>query len=247
MGWETGPLIFVFIGINMATYINLVNELLRRLNEVQIDLANFVTTKNVQSLAKDAINSSIREILQEAQEWPFTLVTYEHTLEVGTKTYSFPSDFSKADWDTFYLTNAQSAYPTKLPSISYESYINDRRSLDDVAGAGGHSKPDTVYKTQEDKFGVTPIPDNTYVVEYRYWKVPADLSESGDVCIIPDRFKHVVIDGAMMYLMHFRSNDQSARLHEDKFRTGIKSMRRLLVDSKDYLSSTVIYRTGSSF
>ncbi|MAO19229.1 MAG: hypothetical protein CMJ25_00635 [Phycisphaerae bacterium] len=70
----------------MATYINLVNELLRRLNEVQIDLANFGTTKNVQSLAKDAVNSSIREILQEAQEWPFTLVTYEHTLEVGTKT-----------------------------------------------------------------------------------------------------------------------------------------------------------------
>jgi hypothetical protein len=231
----------------MATYINLVNELLRRLNEVQIDVDDFTSTKNVQSLAKDAVNSSIREMLQEAQEWPFTLTTYEQTLTAGTKTYAFPADFSKADWETFYLTNAQSAYPMQLPSISYESYISEKRTIDDLAGTGGYSTPDNVYKTQEDKFGVTPVPDKAYIIEYRYWKVPADLTASDDICIVPDRFKHVVIDGAMMYLMHFRSNEQSAMLHADKFKTGIKSMRRLLVDSKDYLSSTVIHRSGSTF
>jgi len=67
VGWETSPLISVTVGINMASYINLVNELLRRLNEVEIGEADFATTKNVQSLAKDSINSSVREILQEAQ------------------------------------------------------------------------------------------------------------------------------------------------------------------------------------
>ena len=231
----------------MATYINLVNELLRRLNEVQIDVDDFLSTKNVQSLAKDAINSSVREMLQEAQEWPFTLTTYEQTLIAGTKTYDFPSDFSKVDWETFYLTNAQSAYPMQLLSISYESYISEKRTIDDLAETGDYSAPDNVYKTQEGKFGVTPIPDKAYIVEYRYWKVPADLTASDDVCIVPDRFKHVVIDGAMMYLMHFRSNEQSAQLHENKFKTGIKSMRRLLVDSKDYLSSTVIHRSGNTF
>ena len=231
----------------MATYINLVNELLRRLNEVEISEADFATTKNVQSLAKDAINSSIREILQDAQEWPFTLVTYQQTLSSGTSTYDFPSDFSKADWETFYLTNAVSAYPTQLPSISYESYVADVRSLDDVAGTGGYGKPTTIYKTQSTKFGVTPPPDASYVIEYSYWKFPTDLTLSSDVCIIPDRFRHVVLDGAMMYLMHFRSNEQSAQLHADKFKKGIKTMRRLLVDSKDYLSSTVINRMGNSF
>lgn len=230
----------------MATYLNLVNELLRRLNEVEISVEDFTSVQNVQALAKDSINSSVREILQEAQEWPFTLVTYEQTLSVGTKTYDFPDDFSKADWETFYLTNAQSAYPTQLPSISYESYVSNRRGFDDVAGVDGYTKPDTIYKTQEGKFGVTPIPDNTYIIEYRYWKVPADLTTGDDVCIIPDRFKHVVLDGAMMYLLHFRSNEQSANIHAAKFKDGIKSMRRLLVDSKDYLSSTVIYKTGGS-
>ena len=224
----------------MATYINLVNELLRRLNEVEISEIDFATTKNVQSLAKDSINSSIREILQEAQEWPFTLVTYEQTLSVGTKTYDFPSDYSKADWESFYLKNTNTTDPGVLKPLSYEQYLSTRRADDDTSGTGGYTKPLNVYKTQEEKFGVTPVPDVAYVIEYKYWKFPADLVLSTDVCIIPDRFKHVIIDGAMMYLMHFRSNDQSAQLHKDKFKTGIKSMRRLVVDSKDSLLSTVM-------
>ena len=224
----------------MATYLNLVNELLRRLNEVEIGESDFATTKNVQSLAKDSINSSIREILQEAQEWPFTLVTYEQTLSVGTKTYDFPSDYSKADWESFYLNNTNTTDPGVLKPLSYEQYLSTRRASDDTSGTGGYTKPLNIYKTQEDKFGVTPIPDVAYVIEYKYWKFPDDLSLSTDVCIIPDRFKHVIIDGAMMYLMHFRSNEQSAQLHKDKFKVGIKSMRRLVVDSKDSLLSTVI-------
>ena len=224
----------------MATYLNLVNELLRRLNEVEIGEADFATTKNVQSLAKDSINSSIREILQEAQEWPFTLVTYEQTLAVGTKTYDFPADYSKADWESFYLKNTNTTDPGVLRPLSYEQYLSTRRVDDDTSGADGYTRPINIYKTQEEKFGVTPVPDVAYVIEYKYWKFPADLVLSTDVCIIPDRFKHVIIDGAMMYLMHFRSNDQSAQLHKDKFKTGIKSMRRLVVDSKDSLLSTVM-------
>ena len=54
----------------MATYLDLTNELLRRLNEVQMDSTDFATARNVQALAKDAINASIREILHSAQEWP---------------------------------------------------------------------------------------------------------------------------------------------------------------------------------
>ena len=68
----------------MSTFLNLTNELLRRLNEVQIDQEDFGSVKNVQALAKDSINSSIREMLQDAQEWPFTLTTYEQTLTAGT-------------------------------------------------------------------------------------------------------------------------------------------------------------------
>lgn len=229
----------------MTTFINLANELLRRLNEVEIGLSDFTSVKNVQSLAKDAVNSSIREILQDSQEWPFTLVTYEQSLTAGVGTYSFPSDFSKVDWDTFYLTTTNNTNPAYLKTMSYDTYLKDVRANNDAAGASGQTLPTNVYKTQETKFGITPVPDKAYTVEYRYWKFPADLTAAEDVSVIPDRFKHVVIDGAMMYMMQFRSNDQSYQLHSVKFAEGIKTMRRLNVDSNDYLSSTAIRSTGS--
>ena len=106
----------------MSTFLSLTNELLRRLNEVQIDQAEFANVKNVQALAKDAINSSIRQMLQDAQEWPFTLVTYEQTLVAGTNTYDFPVDYSKADWDTFYIKQltSENNTPKKLKLITYD-------------------------------------------------------------------------------------------------------------------------------
>jgi hypothetical protein len=234
----------------MATYITLVNELLRRLNEVTINVSDFDSVRNVQGIAKDAINSSVREILQEAQEWPFTLVTYTQVLTAGTNTYDFPADFSKVDWETFYLKALEDATPAALPVITYEMYTRAHRADEDSSGADGRGVPTTVYKTMQDKFGVSPVPDKGYSIEYRYWKYPEDLSLADDVCVVPNRFKHIIIDGAMMYMMRFRSNEQSAAVHQDKFLSGIKTMRRLIVDSPTELYSTMVSRnspTKSSF
>ena len=230
----------------MSTFLSLTNELLRRLNEVQIDQADFANVKNVQALAKDSINSSIRQMLQDAQEWPFTLVTYEQTLVAGTNTYDFPADYSKADWDTFYIKQltSENNTPKKLKLITYDQYLSKFRSVEDLGGNNGRSDPYYVYLTQDTKFGVTPIPNAAYVIEYRYWKYPADLTAYDDTAIIPDRFKHVVIDGAMMYMMLFRSNEQSASMHSKKFEDGIKMMRRLVVDQHINVISTVIQRSN---
>jgi len=232
----------------MSTFLSLTNELLRRLNEVQIDQADFANVKNVQALAKDAINSSIRQMLQDAQEWPFTLVTYEQTLVAGTNAYNFPADYSKADWDTFYIKQltSENNTPKKLNLITYDQYLTYYRSVEDLSGETGRTDPDYVYMTQDTKFGVTPVPDASYVVEYRYWKYPADLVAYDDTAVIPDRFKHVVIDGAMMYMMLFRSNEQSATMHSQKFEDGIKMMRRLVVDQSVNVISTIITKPTST-
>ena len=79
-----------------------------------------------------------------------------------------------------------------------------------------------------------------------YYKFPADLSAFNDTAIIPDRFKHVLIDGAMMYMMRFRSNEQSAAMHQNNFEDGIKLMRRVLVDEPLRVRSTVVDRINSS-
>ena len=234
----------------MATYVALTNELLRRLNEVTLDIAcdGFDSVRNVQALAKDAVNNAIRNIIQTGQEWPFLKTTYTQTLTAGTREYSFPSDYSSADWETFYLKKLSSVdnTPMHLPTISYDEYIQKYRQVDDTGDAAGIAAPNLIYQTNESKFGVTPIPNAAYEVEYVYWSFPLDLSLYNDVAVIPDRFKHVVIDGAMMYMMRFRSNDQSAAIHQQNFENGIRSMRRVLIDEPLNVRSTVLQKSKSS-
>ena len=64
--------------------------------------------------------------------------------------------------------------------------------------------------------------------------------------IIPDRFKYIIVDGAMVYMMRFRSNEQSASIHQQKFKEGIKVMRRLLLDDPLVMRSTMIHRPRTS-
>ena len=229
----------------MATYISLVNELLRRLNEVTLDIAGdgFDSVRNVQALAKDAVNSSIRLILQDGQEWPFLKTTYTQTLTIGTRQYSFPSDYSSVDWDTFYLKKLASEgnSPMNLKAISFEEYTQLHRSLDDTGSTGA---PNYVYQTYEEKFGVTPVPNAAYEVEYVYWSTPVDMTLYDDTCIIPSRFDHVIVDGAVMFMMRFRSNEQSAAIHQNNFVEGIKAMRRTLLDDDLAVRSTVINRVA---
>jgi hypothetical protein len=225
----------------MSNYVTLVNKLLLRLNEVTLDVGGdgFNTVRGVQALAKDSINNSVREILQEAQEWPFLKNVYTQTLTSGTREYSYPADYSSADIDTFYLKKNVTLdnEPSHLKVINYEEYIQNYRSLDDN---GQESVPRRIYQTYEEKFGVSPTPNGAYEIEYIYWSFPADLSTFSDECVIPTRFDSVIVDGAMMYMMRFRSNDQSAMVHQQKFVEGIRRMRRVLLDDPTYLRSTVL-------
>ena len=229
-----------------TTYLTLVNDLLRRLNEVTLAVSGdgFDTAKNVQAIAKDAINNAIREILQDGHEFPFLKTTTTQTLTAGTGTYDFPTDLASVDWDTFYLRALSSAGNSAkaLSTIPFEQYVRFYKSVEENAGTGGRTVPSVIYQTSEEKFGVTPLPDAAYVIEYVYYKTPDELSAFSSTMIIPDRFKYIVIDGAMVYMMRFRSNEQSAQIHQQKFKEGVKSMRRLLLDDPLSVRSTVITR-----
>ena len=182
---------------------------------------------------------------------PFLKNTYTQTLIASTRKYNFPADYSSADWDTFYIKQLSSKNnsPQRLNVISYENYIQNYRSGDDTGDLiNGEGPPSVVYQTYGEEFGVTPVPNAAYEIEYVYWSYPADLSLYSDIAIIPDRFKHVLIDGAMMFMMRFRSNEQSAAMHQNNFESGVKSMRRVLLDDTLSVRSTMLNKgTINSF
>lgn len=210
-----------------------------------MDTTQFDGARNIQALAKTAVNSSVRELMHSAQEWPFALVTHTQTLATdGTGTYSFPTASSSVDWESFYLKKLAGGnnQPRRLPVLTYTQYLDERRPMEDETEAGGYGVPEAVYQTQENKFGVTPKADQAYQIEYKYWTIPDDMVDVDDVCIIPSRFDNVILDGAMFYTLMFRSNEQGAAIYRDKFDNGIRTMRRLLMDEPLTMRSTMLDR-----
>ena len=232
----------------MSTYLNLTNELLRRMGEVVMDVTDFDNARNIQALAKTAVNSSVREILHNAQEWPFLLTTRTETLTEGVGVYSFPTNTSSVNWDSFYLKQHPTANnnPARLNVITYVDYLKNRRPQDDANGEAGEGVPLVVYQTNDLKFGVSPLPSTNFQIEYQYFLYPNDMVEPSDQCIVPSRFDNIILDGAMFYMLMYRSNEQGAAIYRDKFDLGIRSMRRLLMDDPVYVTSTAITRQGYS-
>jgi hypothetical protein len=232
----------------MANFVSLINQLLVRLNEVALDPLGdgFNTVRGVQALAKDAINSSIQMILQNGQEWPFLKTTTSQTLVAGQTLYSFPADYSDADFDTFFIKKSVGLNNSaaSLGLIPYEDYVQNYRALDDNGSEEGRGVPTVVFKTYDSGFGVTPSPDKGYELEYTYWSLPNDLVAFNDECVIPSLYNYVILDGAMMIMMRFRSNEQSAAMHQQNFEAGIRTMRRILLDEPVKIRSTVVDRNA---
>lgn len=218
------------------------------MGEVTLDVTDFANARNVQALAKTAINSSVREILHSAQEWPFLLSIQTQPLTKGVGVYDFPANTSSVNWDSFYLKQSLTANnsPTQLGVITYVDYLKNRRPRDDASGESGEGPPQVVYQTNDLKFGVSPLPSDGLEIEYQYFSYPDDMINDDDVSIVPSRFDNIVIDGAMFYMLMYRSNEQGAAIYRDKFDLGIRSMRRLLMDDPLYVTSTALNRQSTS-
>lgn len=223
-------------------YIGLTNEVNRRLNEVELTSANFSTATGFYAHIKDAVNAAIRDINHTHYEWPFNHILAEETLTAGTTRYAFPTDASTIDFDTFRIKeNSTFANETvRLGVITYDDYLQRFVDQEYSTDASKRDVPSYVFHAPSLEWGVVPAPDQAYEIAYEYYRIPVDLSSSTDVPSIPERFKQVVLDGAMYHAYMFRSNEQAASLAKAKFEEGIKKMRILLINRYVYMQSTAI-------
>jgi hypothetical protein len=229
-------------------YLDLVNEVNRRLNEVELTSANFSSAVGFYAHNKDAVNAAIRDINHTHYEWPFNHVLAEETLTAGTIRYAFPSDANTIDFDTFRIEeNATFGNATvKLTILSYEDYLSRYIDHEYTTDSSKREVPSYVFHAPSLEYGVVPAPNSAYTIFYEYYRVPVDLSSYSDVPSIPERFRHVIIDGAMAYAYLFRSNEQSAVMSKNKFEEGIKRMRSMLVNRYSYVRSGMINTTQAS-
>ena len=215
-----------------TTFITLVNDALRRLNEVEVIADDFSSVIGFRAQIKDAVNASLHEISQKEYGFPFNYGTGSLTLVAGTESYSLATTFKTADWDSFRINYdaSENHAARKLKQINYDTYLMRFFERDSASAVGDREQPSYVYRTPDNKAGFTPVTDDTYSVSYDYFAYHTDLTASTDAMTVPDAYKHVVVDGALYHGYMFRDNVQQASITKAKFDEGIDRMRTLLIN-----------------
>ncbi len=223
-------------------YLEITNALLRSLNEVELTSANFLTAKAFYAHAKDAVNNALRDINQAGQDWPFNHVEQEDTLTAGENRYSFPTDASKIDFDSFRI-KADSTFgndTVRLKVITYDDYLKHYVDQEYTIDTSVRNVPSMVCQAPSEEYIVIPPPREAYELVYEYYRIPVDLVNPTDVPFVPERYKHVILDGAKYHAYMFRSNEQAANIAKSKFEEGLKRMRTILINRYEYITSTYI-------
>ena len=223
-----------------STYIDLTNALLRRLNEVEIEVADFADVRGVQALAKDAVRASIAKINAAEFEWPFNSAEHSQSLTVGEEDYSWPNFFKSVEWNSFYIVNdgTNTNTTTSLDFVSRDYYYDRLRNADLDAGNSGLDLPKYVFPSHGNGYGVSPSPNKAYVLRFRYFLNYAELLNYDDQTRVPSTYDHVLIAGAMYHMYLFRDNSEMAGIAQQEFMSGIKEMQTLLLNKYASIEDT---------
>ena len=223
------------------TYLDIVNTVLRDTNEVPLTAQQFDNARGFHSFVKEAINRALMDIVNSSTEWswtagmPMNLYISAHSNEVQTERrkviYDFPDGIMDIDWDSIVLTDMRGKETSNLSPISYEEWAHygnaDVLSNRDDADL---ARPKYIYKTKDDKgFGLSPVPDKAYRVQFISYSAPQLLSKSTDVLPFPDRFYTVLVHRARYFAWMFRQNTQQAQMANQDYQLGLRDMKLALI------------------
>ena len=218
-------------------FLGLVNDVNKRLNEVELTTSNFASTTGYYSFVKEAVNSSIRHINQEEFEWPWNHVEEELTLVAGVSRESFPVDAKTLDMQSFRIQrSATLGNGTQyLRPLQYEEYLEKFVDQEYDTGTSNRGLPRHVVRAPSREFILTPEPDKAYTLTYEYYRLGFDLALAVDVPSIPESYRHVIVNGAMYYVYQFRNDGQMANMSKQMFTEGIKYLRSQHINRSDYI------------
>ena len=225
----------------MQTYLDIVNAVLRDINEVPLTATSFNNARGFHAFLKEAVNRALFDIANESEEWPWlasvpfnqdiSMMTNSTNTDRKVAIYDFDSSVSNVDWDTFVIIDEQKRTSHPLTPISYEEW--QRRGSHDLVAYHDDSSlscPSVVYKTKDNSgFGLSPIPDKAYTVNYVSWKAPEFLVKYSDPIPFPDRYYGVLVNRALYYVWRFRDNVNQASLSLDNYTSSLKKMERALI------------------
>lgn len=209
-------------------YLGLVNTVNNRLNEVELLEGNFHSAIGWYSQAKEAVNAAIQHISIQEHQWPFYYVQEDLPLVKGQIRYDYPLLAQSVKMDSFRLTSGLNVaqYSHYLKEEDYEKVLSTNRNIDITTPEIPVGRPDVVFRYPDMSFGVFPAPNDEYNLRFEWYSLPPSLEEPTDTPVIPPQWKHVIVNGAMMYAYLFRGDIETAAMMREVFDTGIKLMRK---------------------
>ena len=225
-----------------TTYIDLCNQVLRRLNEVEIVAGDFPSVRGVHALVKDAVQSSVARLNQSEYSWPFNAAEHTISLVAGQTEYTWPVNYKIADWSSFQIQKNDSlgvGYKS-LQFIERDEWYSRHRDTDYTAGSQGRDVPDFFFASHGSGFGVTPAPNRAYTIRFRYYQNFTDLTNASDQCRIPTSFDSVLVDGAMYFLYMFKDNIQASQSAYVSFESGLKNLQSIYINNYTSVRDTRI-------
>ena len=223
-----------------SSYLVLINNVLRDLNEVELTSSNFSSSRGIQTAVKDYVNRAIDDIINADTEWPFTVVSKSFTTGAGTRLYTRSeigaTNTKTVDFDSFTFLEASDKKEERLDYISFSEYLDEYHERDTDPTGNSRAIPEFVYQNPDLSIGLSPVPDkSTYTVKYFYYATHTALSAATDTSLIPTRFENVIIEKAKYYAYTLRGDVQNAQLAQLQFDKSIKRMRVELINKQIYM------------
>lgn len=227
------------------TYLEILNLALREVNEVPLTSVTFAKARGLQQFAKESVNRAYFDISNQSLKWPWlqtplgsSPITYVKEVSKGIPWYEInDSDLKlEADWNTFLLVDKDPTLTEEpslirnLPMITYDEWISKYRVQDYLESAEG--EPRFVIKHPSGKFGLSPVPKETYWVEYNVSNTAVRFTAESDVIPFPEEFSTVLIARIKYYLWLFRENQEQASFSKGEYDDGIATMKRVLLSTK---------------
>ena len=223
-----------------SSYLVLINNVLRDLNEVELTSSNFSSSRGIQTAVKDYINRAIDDIINSDTEWPFTVINKSFTTVAGTRLYTrsalSTTDTKTVDFDSFTFLEASDKKETTLEYLTYSEYLDNYHERDTDPTGNSRAIPVYIYEDPQNNIGLSPVPDKaTYTVKYYYYATHTALSGATDTSLIPTRFETVIAEKAKYYAFVLRGDVQNAQLAQMQFDKSIKRMRVELINKQLYM------------
>ena len=144
--------------------------------------------------------------------------------------------------DVDYIRISEDIPVKKLRYLTYDDWNKSFLERDLTNSKDSLGVPDYVYATQDKKFGLSPVPNQSnYAIQYEYWKVHTDLSAHGDTMDLDDRFKSVITTRAKYYAYILRSDPQAAQMALGEFNNQMQIIRTEYINTKAYMTDTRIH------